>query len=114
MSNGHLKSVGRERVGGGATRVVALCGPYLSGKTSLLESILFAVGAVNRRGSVREGNTVGDGAPEARKRSMSTEPTIASFEYLGDSWTLIDCPGSIEFQRDAIAALTVCDAAVVV
>jgi elongation factor G len=114
MSDGHLKSVGRERVGGGATRVVALCGPYLSGKTSLLESILFAVGAVNRRGSVREGNTVGDGAPEARKRSMSTEPTVASFEYLGDSWTFIDCPGSIEFQRDAIAALSVCDAAVVV
>ncbi|MBL8674970.1 MAG: hypothetical protein JNL07_08800, partial [Rhodospirillales bacterium] len=35
---------GAERVGGGAHRVVALCGPYLSGKTTLLESMLFAAG----------------------------------------------------------------------
>jgi len=114
MNQPNLVSVGRERVGGGANRVVALCGPYLSGKTTLLESILFAVGAVNRRGSVREGNTVGDSSPEARKRGMSTEPAIASFQYLDDSWTFIDCPGSIEFQRDAVAAMSVCDAVVVV
>ena len=102
------------RPGSGAHRVVALCGPYLSGKTSLLESILYATGAIGRRGSTRAGTSIGDGAAEARKRGMSTELNIASVDYLGDQWTFIDAPGSIEFQQDAFSALAACDAAVVV
>jgi elongation factor G len=102
------------RPGSGAHRVVALCGPYLSGKTSLLESLLFATGAIGRRGSTRAGTSVGDGSQEARKRSMGTEINIASAEYLGDHWTFLDVPGSIEFQHDSLAALAVCDAAVIV
>jgi elongation factor G len=102
------------RPGSGAHRVVALCGPYLSGKTSLLESILFATGAIGRRGSTRAGTSIGDGAPESRKRNMGTELNVASVDYLGDQWTFIDVPGSIEFQHDAATALSVCDAAVVV
>ena len=102
------------RPGSGAHRVVALCGPYLSGKTSLLESILFATGAIGRRGSTRAGTSIGDGAAEARKRGMGTEINVASVDYLGDQWTFLDVPGSIEFQHDAFAALAVSDAAVVV
>ncbi|MBS0525630.1 MAG: elongation factor G [Proteobacteria bacterium] len=102
------------RPGSGAHRVVALCGPYLSGKTSLLESLLFATGAIGRRGSTRAGTSVGDGSQEARKRSMGTEINIASADYLGDHWTFLDVPGSIEFQHDSLAALAVCDAAVIV
>ncbi len=102
------------RPGSGTHRVVALCGPYLSGKTSLLESLLYATGAIGRRGSTRAGTSAGDGTAEARRRSMGTELNIASVEYLGDHWTFIDAPGSIEFQYDSSAALAVCDAAVVV
>jgi len=102
------------RPGSGAHRVVALCGPYLSGKTSLLESLLYATGAIGRRGSTRAGTSIGDGAAEARKRGMGTEINVASVDYLGDQWTFLDVPGSIEFQHDAMAALAVCDAAVVV
>ena len=102
------------RPGSGAHRVVALCGPYLAGKTSLLESILYATGAIGRRGSTRAGTSIGDGAAEARKRGMGTELNIASVDYLGDQWTFLDAPGSIEFQHDTFAALAVCDAAVVV
>ena len=43
-----------------APRCVALVGPYLSGKTSLLEAMLFASGTTNRRGTAKDGNTVGD------------------------------------------------------
>jgi elongation factor G len=114
MTNPKPESITGGRPGSGAHRVVALCGPYLSGKTSLLESILYATGAIGRRGSTRAGTSIGDGAPEARKRSMGTELNVASVDYLGDQWTFIDVPGSIEFQHDATAALTVCDAAVVV
>jgi len=102
------------RPGSGAHRVVALCGPYLSGKTSLLESLLYATGAIGRRGSTRAGTSVGDGSQEARKRSMGTEINIASADYLGDHWTFLDVPGSIEFQHDSLGALAVCDAAVIV
>lgn len=102
------------RPGSGAHRVVALCGPYLSGKTSLLESLLFAMGAIGRRGSTRAGTSVGDGSQEARRRNMGTEINIASVEYLGDHWTFLDVPGSIEFQQDSFAALAVCDAVVIV
>src|SRR5205807_1231207 len=49
-----------------APRCVALVGPYLSGKTTLLEALLFASGTTGRRGSVREGNSVGDHAAGVR------------------------------------------------
>ncbi|MBS0550306.1 MAG: elongation factor G, partial [Proteobacteria bacterium] len=114
MTDLRTETITGGRPGGGTHRVVALCGPYLSGKTSLLESLLYATGAIGRRGSTRAGTSVGDGTVEARKRSMGTELNIASVEYLGDHWTFIDAPGSIEFQQDAFAALSICDTAVVV
>ena len=61
-----------------APRCAAIVGPYLTGKTTLLESLLFATGAVGRKGSAREGNTVGDSAAEARARKMSVEMSAAS------------------------------------
>jgi elongation factor G len=97
-----------------APRCVALIGPYLSGKTTLFESLLFATGATHRKGSVKDGTSVGDSAPEARARQMSTELSAAAAEYLGDSWTLLDCPGSIEFVQEAKTAVMAADAAVVV
>jgi len=97
-----------------APRCAALVGPYLSGKTSLLESILAHTGAVNRKGTVKEGNTVGDGTPEARARQMSTELNVATTEYLDDTWTFLDCPGFVELIQESYNALMVVDAAVVV
>lgn len=95
-------------------RVAALVGPYASGKTTLLESLLQAAGAINRKGSVVEGTAVGDASPEARQRAMSTDVNVATATYLEDRWTFLDCPGSIEFQQDTYNALAVADAAVVV
>ena len=95
-------------------RCVALVGPYQSGKTSLLEAMLAAAGKIQRKGDVPAGSTVGDASPEARDREMSTEVNVANFEYLGDHWSVLDCPGSVEFQQDARNALMVADIAVVV
>ncbi len=100
--------------GGSGPRAVALVGPYGSGKTSLLESILAAAGAVGRKGSVNAGNTVGDASPEARARQMSVDVNVATAEYLGERFTFLDCPGSIEFLQDALNLLPGVDAAVVV
>jgi elongation factor G len=97
-----------------APRCAAIVGPYLSGKTTLLESIAMLSGALSRRGSVRDGNTVGDASAEARQRQMSTEVNVATIDYLGDAWTFLDCPGSIELLQESENALMVVDAAVVV
>jgi elongation factor G len=86
----------------------------MSGKTTLLEAILHRTGAITRQGAIADANTVGDGAPEARAHGMSTELNAADVEYLGDSFTFIDCPGSIEFQSESDAVLAAVDAAVVV
>ena len=100
--------------GTAAPRCAALIGPYLSGKTTLLEALLHASGGTTRRGSVRDGNSVGDHTPEARARQMSTEINVASATFLGDPWTILDCPGSVELLYEAQGALLASDVAVVV
>ncbi|HJV48605.1 MAG TPA: elongation factor G [Geothrix sp.] len=95
-------------------RVAAIVGPYLSGKTSLMESLLFVAGALPRKGSVKEGNTVGDASMEAKARQMSVEASLAACTYQGEAWTLIDCPGSVEFSQETAHALMAADIAVVV
>jgi len=100
--------------GGRPPRAVAICGPYLSGKTSLTESLLLAAGAIARKGSARERNMVGDSSPEARARQMSLDVNVATAQFMGETFTLLDCPGSVEFQHDTACALMVADAAVVV
>jgi elongation factor G len=95
-------------------RCIALVGPFQSGKTTLLEAILARTGAIQRQGAVEAGTTVGDGGAESRHHRMSVEVSVASTNFLGDTYTFIDCPGSVEFIHDMRAALPGVDAAVVV
>jgi elongation factor G len=95
-------------------RNVAIVGPYLSGKTTLLESILSVTGAITRKGKVTDKNTVGDSSPEARDRQMSVEVNAASTQYGGICFTFLDCPGSVEFAQETYNALVGVDAAIVV
>jgi elongation factor G len=95
-------------------RCIALMGPFQSGKTTLLEAILARTGAIPRAGSVDAGTSVGDASPEARRHKMGVGLTAATTTFMGDSYTFIDCPGSIEFAHDMRAALPAVDAAVVV
>jgi elongation factor G len=98
----------------GGARCVALVGPYSSGKTTLLEAILLRTGAITRKGTIAGANTYGDTSPEARANEMSVEMNVAEIDFLGNRFTLLDCPGSVEFQHEAEMALSGCDAAVVV
>lgn len=98
----------------GGPRCVALVGPFGSGKTTLLEAILERTGAVTRAGSVSAGTTVGDASLEAREHHMGVELNVAECDYLGDRYTFVDCPGSVEYLFEAEAALAGVDVAVVV
>ncbi len=95
-------------------RAVALVGPFQSGKTTLLEAILSRTGVIQRQGAVEAGNTVGDASKEARHHRMSVELTVATTTFMGDSYTFLDCPGSVEFVHDMRAVLPAIDAAIVV
>ncbi len=96
------------------TRVIALVGPAGAGKTSLAEAMLFAAGATDRLGSTASGSSIGDSSPESRQRGGSTELNLYNFEYLGDSFAILDAPGSIGFAADGARALAVADVAIVV
>lgn len=102
---------GRGRKG---PRCVAIVGPFQSGKTTLLEAILARLGAVPRQGSVTAGNSVGDASAEARAHHMSVALNVAAADFLGEAYTFIDCPGSIEFLSEMQPVLPAVDAAVVV
>ena len=95
-------------------RCIALVGPFQSGKTTLLEAILARTGIIARQGNVEAGNTVGDASREARHHRMSVELTATTTDFMGDAYTFLDCPGSVEFVHDMRAILPAIDAAVVV
>src|ERR1700704_38843 len=95
-------------------RCIALVGPFQSGKTTLLEAILARTGAIQRQGTVDAGTSVGDASKEARDHRMSVELSVATTTFMDDTYTFIDCPGSVEFVHDMRAALPAVDAAVVV
>ncbi len=95
----------------GSVRALALVGPTSAGKTTLMEALLQVTGAVDRRTG---GEMVGDSSPEARARGHSVELNLASFDFMGDRYSVVDCPGSLEFCADLDAALPAVDLAIVV
>jgi elongation factor G len=93
----------------GAVRALALVGPTGAGKTSLMAAMLAASGS-----HVAGADKVGDQSPEARLRGHSVELNIAGFDFLGDHYVVVDCPGSLELISEADAALPAVDLAVIV
>src|SRR5436189_4035391 len=88
-------------------RNVALVGHRGSGKTSLNEAILFQAGAINRLGSVADGTTVSDSAPDEKSREMSISSSLASFNWQDRKINLIDTRAAPSSLADARAALRV-------
>src|SRR5919107_1742891 len=95
-------------------RNVALVGHRGSGKTSLMEALLFEAGATSRLGSVADGTTVSDSDDDEKSRGMSISASLASFDWHGVKVNLIDTPGEPSFIADALGSLRVCESAVFV
>ncbi|HEX2439607.1 MAG TPA: elongation factor G [Methylomirabilota bacterium] len=98
----------------GKIRNVGVVGHGGVGKTSLVESLLFAAGAVTRLGRVDDGTTTTDFDPDEVKRKISINTSVAYVDYKGHRVNLVDTPGYGDFIADARAALRVVEAAVVV
>jgi elongation factor G len=94
-------------------RNVAVVGHGGSGKTSLVEHLLHAVGATTRLGKVDDGTSILDTDPEEHKRRITINVAIASFTSDSVKFNLLDTPGFADFAGDQRAALRVADAALV-
>lgn len=94
-------------------RAIALLGPYLSGKTALLESLLVAAGKLHRK-TEGAGRLFGDSSAEARAQGMGVEVNAAACEFMEDAFFFLDCPGSLEFFQETVNVVPGADAAVVV
>ena len=98
----------------GKIRNVAVVGHRGTGKTSLVEALLYQSGAVNRLGTVEQGTTVSDWDDDENRRQMSLSASLCHCEWEGRKINLIDAPGDAGFQGDAITALRVVEGELVV
>src|SRR3954453_3197628 len=98
----------------GKIRNVAVVGHRGTGKTSLVEALLFQTDEINRLGAIDAGTTVGDWDEDEQKRRMSISLTLAHTEWQGRKINLLDVPGDPSFQGEARCALRVVEGALVV
>ncbi len=98
----------------GKIRNVAVVGHRGTGKTSLVEALLFQSGEVNRLGTIEAGTTVGDWDEDEQRRQMSIALTLTHAGWQGRKINLLDVPGDPGFQGEARCALRVVEGAVVV
>jgi elongation factor G len=96
----------------GTIRNVAVIGHRGTGKTSLVEALLYESGTVNRLGSVADQSTVSDHDEDERKRAMSISASVTHLEWEGRLINLIDTPGEPSFQADVLSALRVVEGAI--
>lgn len=93
-------------------RNIALIGGAKSGKTTMAESMLFEGKMINRRGSVEDHNTVSDYRPIEIERQHSVHSSLLYTIYNDTKINILDVPGFSDFVGEAIAALSVCDTAI--
>src|SRR5581483_6025478 len=93
-----------------SVRNIAVVGTHHAGKTTLVEAILAHCGAIGRKGAVTDGTSTTDYEPECISHAQST---TVGFAHTND-FTLVDCPGFIDFFEETKIAVSGCDAAIIV
>jgi elongation factor G len=95
-------------------RNIAVVGHGASGKTTLVDALAFVSGSSKRHGSIREGNALTDFSPEEVERGFSISLGCAYAEWMNTKINLLDTPGYLDFEGEAIAGLAAADGALVV
>jgi len=99
--------------GSQAIRNIAIVGHGSSGKTTLVDALAFVSGTSKRHGSIKDGSTLTDSSPEEIERKFSISLGCACAEWKDAKINLLDTPGFLDFQGDAIAGLAAADGALV-
>ncbi|HYM70555.1 MAG TPA: elongation factor G, partial [bacterium] len=86
-------------------RNVAVAGHGGTGKTSLVEAMLFAAKAIDRLGRVEDGTTTTDFDPEEVRRKITVSAALAPLEWQDHKINLIDTPGYPDFIGEVTGAL---------
>ena len=94
-------------------RNVALMGHGSEGKTTLMEALLFAAGAIDRQGRTEDGNTVTDFEAEEIKRKISISAAVAPIDWNQKMINVIDVPGYFDFIGEAMGPLRVVETAAI-
>ncbi len=94
-------------------RNVAVGGHGGSGKTKLVDTMLFAAKATNRAGNVDESNSLSDFEAEEKERKFSIDSAVFNFDYKKHTFNLIDTPGHLEFCGAATAVLPATETALI-
>ena len=94
-------------------RNVAVVGHGGSGKTTLVDALAFVSGSSKRHGSVKDGTALTDQGPEEIEHGYSISVGLAHAEWMNTKINLLDTPGFLDFQGDAIAGLSAADGALV-
>jgi elongation factor G len=94
-------------------RNVAVVGHRGTGKTSLVEALLFQSGAVNRLGTVEAGTTVSDWDEDEHARQLSIAMSVAHTSWQARKLNLVDVPGDPSFQGELRTAARVVEGVLV-
>ena len=95
-------------------RNICLLGHGGSGKTSLVESMLYITGAIDRLGKTADGNTVCDYDSEETKRQISISLAMAPVTYQGVKINVLDAPGNFDFAGEMQSGLRAAEVGVLV
>ena len=91
-------------------RNLAIAGHSDTGKTTLVSSLLYASGVVNRMNKVEDGNTMTDFDAEEIERGISIGLATVHLPWKQQKLNLIDCPGYSIFFAETRSALRAADA----
>lgn len=97
-----------------AIRNVVLVGPAGSGKTTLVERLLYEAGVVDRLGTVEDGTTTSDFDPAERRQQRSIGMAVCPLRHDGIKVNLVDTPGYADFVGEVRAGLRAADCALFV
>jgi elongation factor G len=95
-------------------RNVAFVGHGGSGKTTLVDAILFHAKATEKHGSVDDGTSHSDFDEEERHRKFSIDAAILHCDWQGKRLHIIDTPGYPEFIGAVLGAMAAVETAVLV
>jgi elongation factor G len=95
-------------------RNVALVGHSGAGKTTLVEALLAATGAIPRAGSIVDGTTVSDHDPVEVAQQRSVALSVCPLRWDNVVINLLDTPGYPDFTGELRAGLRAADAALFV